>query len=92
MEDVKAFLEIIANEIDNFTPSANFTNYVYPETHMRRYTDEEAQIRNDNLDKCIAVCEICTEGSLEYIEWFYDLQLLCIEHEHGIELMITFTI
>ncbi len=26
-----------------------------------------------------------TEGSLEYIEWFYDLKRMCIEHEHGIE-------
>ncbi len=81
MEDVKAFLKIIANELDNFSAFDDFANYVHPETHMRRYTDEEAQIRNENLDKCISVCEFQTEGSLEYIEWYYDLQRLCIEQE-----------
>lgn len=81
MDNVKTFLEQIASEIDDFSPYADFASYVYRNTHQMRYTDEEAAIRNTNLEMCFTVCENCAEGSLEFIEWYYDLKRLCVEHE-----------
>jgi hypothetical protein len=81
MEDVKTFLQQIAAEIDNFSPAEDFSSYVYPGSSVGRYTEEESGIRNANLNSCIAVCDLHVESAIEYIEWFYDLKRLCIEHE-----------
>ena len=55
-QDVELFIEGIAQEIDNFHPLMDFTSYVYPGTHTMRYTAEEAEIRNRQLDRCFDVC------------------------------------
>lgn len=56
LKDVETFIEQIAEEIDDFHPLNDFANYVYPMTHMRRYTDDEAEERNKRLDRCFDVC------------------------------------
>ena len=81
IEDIRTFIDQIANEIDNFNTFEDFASYVNSETHTRIYTDDEASIRNANLNRCIAVCELQAGSTIEYIEWFYDLKRLCIEHE-----------
>ena len=78
MDDVKAFIEQIAQEISNFSPYDDFKNYVYPQSFIRRYTDEEAEIRNKTLDKCFQVCEVHTDDFLEYLEWFFELKRRCM--------------
>jgi hypothetical protein len=56
MQDVETFIEEVAQEIDDFHPLNDFANYVYPCTHMRRYTEEEAEQRNQRLERCFDVC------------------------------------
>lgn len=56
MQDVETFIEEIAQEIDDFHPLNDFANYVYPKTHLRRYTEQEAEVRNKQLDRCFDVC------------------------------------
>jgi len=56
MKDVQTFIDQIAQEIDDFHPLQDFNSYVYPDSYMRRYTEEEAEIRNKYLDSCFDVC------------------------------------
>jgi hypothetical protein len=78
MKDVKTFIEQIAHEIDNFHPLEDFTDYVYPDSYFRKYTDEEAEIRNKLLDKCFDVCAYHTEDFFSYLIWYFDLQRACM--------------
>jgi|SRR5579872_1103939 len=73
MDDVRAFIALIASEIDNFHILTDFTTYVYPHSYFRRYTDEEAEQRNKCLEQCLSVCEIYTEDCFSYLEWYYRL-------------------
>ena len=81
MEDVKAFIEQIASEIEDFHPLEDFCNYVYPDSYFRRYTDEEAEIRNKRLDKCFDVCAKHTDDFFTYLIWFFDLKRACMTVE-----------
>ncbi len=74
LKDVETFIEQIAGEIDNFHPMEDFTNYVYPDTYNRRYTDEEAEIRNKSLDKCFNVCARYTENFYTYLINLFELE------------------
>ena len=56
MQDVESFIEEVAQEIDDFHPLNDFANYLYPSTDMRRYTEEEAEVRNRRLEMCFDVC------------------------------------
>ena len=77
LQDVETFLEQIALEIDYFDPTEDFRKYVYPESYMRRYTDEEADTRNKLLDKCLDVCASSTPDSYTYLLQLY--KLVCAE-------------
>ena len=81
MEDVKSFIEQIAGEIEDFHPLADFTDYVYPDSYMRRYSDSDADIRNSLLDKCFNVCAKHTEDFYSYLIWYFELQRACMTVE-----------
>ena len=55
LKDVETFIEQIAGEINDFHPLTDFKDYVRPQSYFRRYTDEEAKIRNKYLDRCFEV-------------------------------------
>ena len=74
LKDVHTFIEQITGEIDNFNPFEDFANYVYPETHLRRYTDEEAAIRNKHLDRCFDVCVKHTPDFFTYLLNLFELE------------------
>jgi hypothetical protein len=76
MDDVKAFIKQIAGEIDDFYLLGDFADYVYPDSYFRRYTDEEAAVRNNALDQCLKVCEVYVEDCYAYIPWQYDIAKL----------------
>lgn len=80
MEDIRAFIEQIAGEIDNFHLLTDFRDYVHPDSFFRRYTDEEATIRNKALDQCIRVCDMRIESSCEYLLW-YDINISKVKVE-----------
>lgn len=67
MDDVKSFIEQIAQEIDNFHPLEDFVNYVWPNSYFRRYTDEEAEFRNKCLNNCFNVCASVTPDFFTYL-------------------------
>lgn len=67
MKDVKAFIEQIATETDNFHPLADFYDYVHPNSYFRRYTDEEAEMRNQCLEHCFKVCATVTTDFFTYL-------------------------
>ena len=70
MNDVKTFIEQIAGEIENFHPLTDFTDYVYPDSYMRRYSDPDADIRNSLLDKCF---NVCAKHTPDYFTFLLDL-------------------
>ena len=67
MEEVKTFIEQIAQEINDFHPLNDFADYVYPDSYMRRYTDEQAECRNKQLDQCFDVCATHTDDFFTYL-------------------------
>jgi hypothetical protein len=74
LKDVETFIGQIADEINDFHPLEDFTNYVYPESYLRRYTDEEAAIRNKQLDKCFNVCSKFTPDFFTYLLNLFQLE------------------
>ena len=81
MKDVKDFIEQIAQEIDNFHPLDDFHDYVYPDSFMRRYTDEEASNRNIQLEMCFDVSARHTEDFYSYLIWYFELVRAQMEPE-----------
>ena len=67
MQDVVNFIKQIAGEIDNFHPLKNFSNYLYPDSYIRRYTDEEPEIRNRTFSRCFDVCAKYKEDFFTYL-------------------------
>jgi len=80
LQDVETFLEQIAHEIQDFHPLVDFKDYVYPDSYMRRYTDEEASIRNYLLEKCFDVCARHTSDFFTYLLQLY--RRICAEMNH----------
>ncbi len=76
LNDVKTFIEQIANEINDFCPLKEFTNYVYPDSYFRRYTDEEAAIREKRLERCKEVCEWSMGDFFEYMIGYYNVAMV----------------
>ena len=81
LEDVQAFIEQVAGEINNFHPLTDFTDYVYPDSYTRRYSDEEAAIRNTRLDKCFDVCASVTPDFFSYLLDMFNDVSAGIHHE-----------
>lgn len=69
IQDIVYFIEQIAQEIEDFHPMTDFKDYVYPDSYFRRYTDEEAEIRNKLLDRCFDV------SAMQGVEDFFTLLL-----------------
>ena len=67
MQDVRAFLEQITDEIDNFHPLQDFADYTITGTHMQRYTEDEAAERNMYLEECFNVCAKHTPDFFTYL-------------------------
>jgi hypothetical protein len=80
LQDVETFLEQIALEIGNFHPMQDFNSYVYPDSYMGRYTEEEAEITNKLLDRCFDVCARVTPDFYTYLLQLY--KLVCAEMHH----------
>ncbi len=76
LKNVKAFIEGIAEEINDFCPLKEFTSYVYPDSYFRRYTDEEAEIRETRLERCKEVCEWSMGDFFEYMIWYYNVVMV----------------
>ena len=72
LKDVETFIEQIAEEIDDFHPLTDFKDYVYPDSYFRRYTDQDAEIRNKQLDRCFDVCTKITPNYFTYISRLYE--------------------
>lgn len=57
VEDVKLFAKQIIGEGVSFHPDDDFNDYVNFKTNEPCYTREEAEVRNDLMNKCFEVCE-----------------------------------
>ena len=55
--DVVAFAKQLINEGVNFHPDDDFKNYINLETDEPTYSNEEAELRNELMNQCFAVCE-----------------------------------
>jgi hypothetical protein len=56
-QDVVTFIEEIANEIADFNPFEQFRSYKNPENKEHRYTEEEATLRDQLMERCFEVCK-----------------------------------
>ena len=56
-EDVEAFAQQLIAEGLNFHPDDDFCDYINLETKESTYSESEAQIRNQLMDRCFEVCE-----------------------------------
>ena len=56
-DDVKAFAKQLIAEGVSFHPDDDFNDYVNFEENTPTYTKEEADVRNDLMNKCFEVCE-----------------------------------
>ena len=55
--DVVAFAKQLIKEGVNFHPDDDFKNYINLETAEPTYSNEEAELRNELMNQCFAVCE-----------------------------------
>ena len=55
--DVVAFAKQLIKEGVNFHPDDDFKNYINLETDEPTYSNEEAELRNELMNQCFAVCE-----------------------------------
>ena len=76
LNDVKTFIEQIAQEINNFCPTREFISYVYPDSYFRRYTDEEAAIREKCLERCKEICEWSMGDYFGYMIAYYNVVMV----------------
>ena len=81
LDDVKAFAKQLIAEGLNFHPDDDFNDYVNLENNLPLYSNEEASIRNELMNKCFEVCE------LEGID-IYDLMLEVTLTETGMDALI----
>lgn len=56
-EDVKGFAKQLIAEGVSFHPDDDFNDYVNFKENTPTYTKEEADLRNDLMNKCFEVCE-----------------------------------
>ena len=56
-DDVKAFAKQLIAEGISFHPDDDFNDYVNFKENTPTYTKEEADLRNDLMNKCFEVCE-----------------------------------
>lgn len=56
-EDVKAFAKQLIAEGVSFHPDDDFYDYVNYKTGIQTYSKEEADFRNELMNKCFEVCE-----------------------------------
>ena len=57
IEDVKKFARDLIAEGINFHPDDDFTEYVNLANGESTYTKEDAEFRNNLMNKCFGVCE-----------------------------------
>lgn len=55
--DVEVFAQQLIAEGLNFHPDDDFCNYINMETKESTYSEAEAQIRNQLMNRCFEVCE-----------------------------------
>ncbi len=55
--DVVAFAKQLIEEGVNFHPDDDFRNYINVATKELTYSEEEADVRNEMMNQCFAVCE-----------------------------------
>jgi len=82
LDDVKAFAKQLIAEGLNFHPDDDFNDYVNLKNNLPLYSNEEASIRNELMNKCFDVCE------LEGID-IYDMMLEVTLIETGMDAYIT---
>ena len=57
IDDVKSFARQIISEGTSFHPDDDFNYYVNFEDNKRCYSKEDADFRNELMNKCFDVCE-----------------------------------
>jgi hypothetical protein len=57
VDDVKAFAKQLISEGVSFHPDDDFTDYVNFKDNTQIYTKEDADMRNNLMNKCFEVCE-----------------------------------
>jgi hypothetical protein len=46
----------LAREIGDYNPFSSFNDYIDLATNLPKYTPEEAQLRNNLIDRCFEIC------------------------------------
>ncbi len=80
-EDVKAFAKQLITEGVSFHPDDDFNDYINFEKGEPIYTREEADLRNDLMNKCFQVCEKAGKD-------IYDMMLKVSLKETGMDTLI----
>lgn len=78
LSDVKAFSRALIMEGTNFHPDDDFRNYIIKDSGKPAFTPKEAELRNDLMDACFAVC------SKERVD-IYDVMLEVFLKETGMD-------
>lgn len=65
VEDVKLFFNQLLDESLNFHPDEDFANYINIDTRQPTYSNEEAQLRNQLMDRSFEICEQNSEDIYE---------------------------
>lgn len=55
--DIVAFAKLLISEGTAFNPDNDFKDYINLETQQPTYTKAEADLRNELMNQCFAVCE-----------------------------------
>lgn len=57
IKDVEIFMKQLVDEGTNAHPDEDFNNYVNMDTNLPTYTKEQANERNNLMNKCFVVCD-----------------------------------
>lgn len=70
VEDIATFAKhLIHEEKLSVHPDDDFTEYTNYETRLPFYTEKEAELRNQLMNQCFAICE---DNNIEIYEIFYN--------------------
>lgn len=83
IDDVKTFFNELLKESLNFHPDEDFANYINIDTSESTYNIEDAELRNQLMDKAF---EICARNSVDIYNLSNELSL----RYTGLDKMIPF--
>ena len=71
LSDLIDFTKELISEGTNVHPDEDFTNYINIETERQAYTNQEAEHRNQLMNRCFEICELSNLDIYDLMQEIY---------------------